>query len=83
MELVRDGHTLEHVQEQAKRVLGEKQVQRGVSKMINEISLEATFKDGIRSFKIVDPICREFGDFDLTFYGSFLPIPSKELFEVS
>jgi hypothetical protein len=82
MELVRDGYTLEQVQDQSKRILGEKQVQRGVNRMVNEISLEATFRDGIKFFKIHEPICSEYGDFDLTFYGSYLPVPSKELFEV-
>jgi urease len=35
-------------------------------------------------FKVIirNPICTDMGDLELALYGSFLPIPSIELFQV-
>jgi hypothetical protein len=37
-----------------------------------------------RLLKVIirNPICTDMGDLELAFYGSFLPIPSTELFQV-
>ena len=30
---------------------------------------------------VTKPVCQEHGDLELALYGSFLPVPSTELFE--
>ena len=80
LEFARDGHSIENVLEKGKQILGRKLVQKGVDSMIKDLTVEATFTDGLKRIKISEPICSEYGDFELTFYGSFLPIPEKEIF---
>ena len=63
-------------------MLGEKVLQPGISQMIGEICVEGTFKDGVKTIRISNPICSgEYGNLELALYGSFLPVPNKELFD--
>ena len=101
LEFIRDGKSsLIDIQQQAKKILGKNMVLNGVSQMIKEINLEATFPDGVKvvsylliltrlcfhliSLKMTvrNPICNDTGDLELAFYGSFLPVPSPDLFQV-
>ncbi|CAF3411257.1 unnamed protein product [Rotaria socialis] len=82
LELVRDGsHNLTDIQQQAKKILGKNMVLNGIPQMIKEINIEATFPDGVKVVIIRNPICTDMGDLELALYGSFLPIPSIELFQ--
>ena len=72
---------MERVIEIGKKILGRKLVQTGVESMIKELTLDATFSDGLKRVKIEYPICSDYGDFDYTFHGSFLPKPSLEVFK--
>jgi urease len=74
---------LNEIEQDAKSMLGEKVLQPGISKMIGEICIEGTFKDGVKTIRISNPICSEYGNLELALYGSFLPVPNKELFDVS
>ncbi len=56
-------------------------MQPGVDCMIKSLIIDATFSDGLKRVKIDRPICSDYGDFEFTFYGSFLPKPSLETFE--
>jgi hypothetical protein len=63
-------------------MLGEKVLQTGVEKMLSDICVEGTFKDGFKTIRLSNPICSDYGNLELALSGSFLPIPNKELFEV-
>ena len=48
------------------------------------LSVEANLaKSGQTKITIANPICTEDGDLELSFHGSFLPIPSYEIFSAS
>ncbi|CAF1081980.1 unnamed protein product [Adineta ricciae] len=82
LEFIRDGKSsLTDIQQQAKKILGKSMVLNGVSQMIKEINLEATFPDGVKVMTVRNPICNDTGDLELAFYGSFLPVPSPDLFQ--
>ncbi|UJR28719.1 hypothetical protein I4U23_009948 [Adineta vaga] len=82
LEIIRDGKsTLTDIQQKAKKMLGKNMVLNGVPQMIKEINLEATFPDGVKIVMIRNPICTDMGDLEIAFYGSFLPLPSTDLFQ--
>ncbi|XP_076451762.1 LOW QUALITY PROTEIN: urease subunit alpha-like [Babylonia areolata] len=80
-ELVRDGHSVSQLMQKGRTVLGFHQVLPGVSDMIGEIQIEATFPDGTKLVTVHKPIARPHGDLDLALYGSFLPVPDLSLFK--
>ncbi|MCI42091.1 urease, partial [Trifolium medium] len=41
---------------------------------------EATFHDGTKLITVHNPIARENGNLELALYGSFLPVPSLDMF---
>lgn len=47
---------------------------------LHEIQIEGTFKDGTYLVTVHDPICSEDGDLSKALAGSFLPLPSADLF---
>ena len=59
---------------------GLNQVQPGVAAMVPEVQIEAPFRDGTKLVTLHKPINRLDGDLDLALYGSFLPVPSLEVF---
>ncbi|KAF3921568.1 Urease [Arthrobotrys entomopaga] len=63
-----------------KKMLGRRHVQPAVVTSLNEIQVEGTFKDGTYLVTVHHPISSEDGDLKMALYGSFLPIPSDELF---
>ena len=60
--------------------LGRRQVMAGVSKMIEQVQIEATFADGTKLVTVHQPISRLDGDLQLALYGSFLPVPDGSVF---
>ena len=65
-----------------RRILGEKCLLPGVAQMLSDIYIEGTFADGTKVVHLETPVCADYGNFELAFYGSFLPIPKQELFDV-
>nr|CCA15063.1 urease putative [Albugo laibachii Nc14] len=57
-----------------------RQVLRGVADMLDEVQVEGTFPDGTKLVTIHFPIVLLDGDMELALYGSFLPIPSIDIF---
>ena len=51
--------------------------------MVAEVQIEATFRDGTKLVTIHRPINRKHGDLQLALYGSFLPVPSLDVFEAA
>jgi urease subunit gamma/beta len=80
LELIRDGRSVAELMDVGRRLLGQRQVMEGVGGLIAEVQVEGTFPDGSKLVTVHDPIVREDGDLALALYGSFLPVPSLELF---
>ncbi|KAI1797294.1 urease [Ganoderma leucocontextum] len=82
-ECIRDGkHSVAELMQHGKTMLGRRHVLPGVSALLHEIQVEGTFVDGVFLVTVHDPICTEDGDLDAALYGSFLPIPSNDVFPV-
>jgi urease subunit gamma len=61
MEGVRDGKSVAELMSDSRQVLTHDQVMEGISEMIHEMQVEATFPDGTKLVSIHDPIpCRRF-----------------------
>jgi urease subunit gamma/beta len=83
VEGARDGRTVADLMQAGAQVITRAQCMPGIPEMIHDIQVEATFPDGTKLVTVHDPIAREDGDLELALYGSFLPVPSLELFGAS
>jgi urease len=84
MEMIRTGkYTVKQLMEIGQSILGINNVMDGIPSMIESVQIEATFPDGTKLLTIHSPITKEYGDLQLALYGSFLPIPSSDLFTTS
>jgi urease subunit gamma/beta len=81
LELIRDGRRVAELMDLGRRLLGRRQVLRGVPEMVMEVQVEGTFPDGTKLVTVHHPIASEHGDLELALYGSFLPVPERSLFE--
>jgi len=63
-----------------KTMLGRRHVLPSVVSSLHELQIEGTFTSGSYLVTVHNPICSEDGDLEKALYGSFLPIPSKDLF---
>lgn len=91
-------HSVSELMQLGKKLLGRRHVLPAVVPLLHEIQVEGTFVDGCvliihplsfvlctyRVFLVTvhEPICTEDGDLEKALYGSFLPIPSQDLFPV-
>lgn len=80
-ELIRDGKSVAELMDMGRTILGFNQVLPGVEKMIKEVQVEGTFPDGTKLVTVHRPVCRQNGDLKLALYGSFLPVPSPDVFD--
>jgi len=65
-------------------MLGRKLVLGGVDKLLNSLNVEVNLKNrGQTQIVIPEPISSEDGDLQLIFHGSFLPVPSYDVFSSS
>lgn len=82
-EFIRDAnHSVAELMDLGKKMLGRRHVLPGVGESIHDIQVEGTFKDGSFLVSCHDPICSDDGDLALALYGSFLPIPGNEKFDL-
>ncbi|XP_052804290.1 urease subunit alpha-like [Mya arenaria] len=81
-EFIRDGETVSDLMSKGRELLGFRQVLPGVADMIGEVQVEGTFPDGTKLVTVHTPISRKDGNLDLALYGSFLPVPSLDVFDV-
>jgi urease len=80
-EHIRDGrHSVASLQSLGKTMLGRRHVLPSVASLLTEIQVEGTFTDGTYLVTIHDPISSDDGDLEAALYGSFLPVPSQDLF---
>ena len=80
LELIRDGRRVSACMELGRTLLGRRQVMVGVAALVSEVQVEGTFPDGSKLVTVHEPICREHGDLVMALHGSFLPVPSTDLF---
>ncbi|KAF8434113.1 hypothetical protein L210DRAFT_3622978 [Boletus edulis BED1] len=82
-ERIRDGqHSVAELMDYGKNLLGRRHVLPGVAPRLNQVQVEGTFADGVFLVSVHDPICTDSGNLEATLYGSFLPVPSNNLFPV-
>jgi urease len=83
MEQIRSGqHSVAELMSQGQTLLGRNQVMPGVSSMISQVQVEATFPDGTKLLTIHTPISAANGDLVAALDGSFLPVPDVSVFGV-
>ena len=63
-----------------KTMLGRRHVQASVVTSLEELMVEGTFPSGTYLVTVHHPISSDDGDLEKALYGSFLPIPPKDLF---
>ncbi len=81
LEFIRDGKRVAELMDLGRRLLGRRQVMSGVSEMVADVQVEGTFPDGTKLVTVHHPIADTNGDLTLALYGSFLPVPSLEMFQ--
>lgn len=80
-QLIRDGnHTVADLMDIGKLMLGRRHVQPAVVSSLTELMVEGTFPTGTYLVTVHNPICTDDGDLEKALWGSFLPMPSNELF---
>lgn len=65
-----------------KTMLGRRHVLPSVVSSLTELMVEGTFPSGTYLITVHHPIGSEKGDLEKALYGSFLPIPSDDLFSL-
>jgi urease subunit gamma/beta len=80
LELIRDGRSVAELMDLGRTMLGRRQVMAGIPGLVGEIQVEGTFPDGTKLVTVDHPIVAEHGNLELALYGSFLPVPSLDLF---
>ena len=63
-----------------KTMLGRRHVQPAVISSLTELMVEGTFPSGTYLVTVHEPISSDDGDLEKALYGSFLPVPSKDIF---
>jgi len=61
-------------------MLGRRHVLPSVASTLHEIQVEGTFPTGTYLVTVHNPIATDDGDLERALYGSFLPVPSQDLF---
>lgn len=81
IQLIRDGnHSVADLMSTGKTMLGRRHVLPSVVSSLAELMVEGTFRSGTYLVTVHHPISSDDGDLERALYGSFLPIPSKDLF---
>ncbi|KAI0757817.1 urease [Daedaleopsis nitida] len=82
-ERMRDGtHSFYELTNLGREMLGRRHVLPGVSVLLKEIQVEGTLNDGVFLITVHDPISTLNGNLGAALYGSFLPVPSNDLFPI-
>ncbi|KAI2614931.1 urease [Hypoxylon sp. NC1633] len=80
-ELIRDGqHSVADLMAIGSTMLGRRHVLPSVLSTLHEIQVEGTFPSGTYLVTVHNPVATDDGDLAKALYGSFLPIPSQDLF---
>ncbi|GAB1311038.1 Urease [Madurella fahalii] len=80
-ELIRDGgHTVSDLMSLGGTLLGRRHVLPEALATLRQIQVEGTFPSGTFLVTVANPIATDDGDLARALYGSFLPVPSNDLF---
>ncbi|KAL1795164.1 hypothetical protein ACET3X_006980 [Alternaria dauci] len=80
-ELIRDGnHTVADLMAIGTTMLGRRHVQPSVVNSLSELMVEGTFPTGTYLVTVHHPVSTDDGDLEKALYGSFLPVPSNDMF---
>ncbi|KAI0473733.1 urease [Xylariaceae sp. FL0804] len=80
-ELIRDGqHSVADLMALGSTMLGRRHVLPAVLSTLHEIQVEGTFPSGTYLVTVHNPVATDDGDLARALYGSFLPVPSQDLF---
>src|SRR5207244_1851413 len=79
LELIRDGRSVAELMDVGRQLLGRADVMEHVPDMIVEVQVEGTFPDGSKLVTVHHPIVAEHGNLELALYGSFLPVPQRQI----
>ncbi|KAI9719456.1 MAG: Urease [Candelaria pacifica] len=80
-ELIRDGnHSVADLMSIGKTMLGRRHVIPSVVATLTELMVEGTFPSGTYLVTVHHPVSSDDGELEKALYGSFLPVPSKDLF---
>jgi len=83
-ELIRDGnHTVADLMTLGSTMLGRRHVLPSVCATLHEIQVEGNFPSGTYLVTVHNPISSDSGDLARALYGSFLPIPSNDMFPMA
>jgi urease len=63
-----------------KTMLGRRHVLPSVVSSLTELQVEGTFRSGTYLVTVHHPISTDDGDLERALYGSFIPVPSRDLF---
>jgi urease len=63
-----------------KTMLGRRHVMPSVLSSLTELQIEGTFRTGTYLVTVHHPVSTDDGDLEKALYGSFLPVPSPDLF---
>ncbi|KAF3031267.1 hypothetical protein E8E12_001136 [Didymella heteroderae] len=83
-ELMRDGnHTVAQLMSLGREVLGRRHVLPSVTSTLRSLQVEGTFPTGTHLVTVDQVISSENGNLERALYGSFLPVPSTDVFSLS
>ncbi|KAH0393784.1 urease, partial [Aureobasidium melanogenum] len=78
---IRDGnHSVADLMSLGKTILGRRHVLPPVVNSLVELQVEGTFPSGTYLVTVHHPISSDDGDLEKALYGSFLPVPDKDVF---
>ncbi|CAN6449034.1 unnamed protein product [Victoria cruziana] len=80
LEFIREGKTVAELMDIGKQLLGRRQVFPAVTYLLDTIQVEGTFPDGTKLVTIHNPIASDNGNIGWALHGSFLPVPSLDVF---
>ncbi|KAL9046237.1 MAG: hypothetical protein Q9214_000879 [Letrouitia sp. 1 TL-2023] len=79
--LIRDGnHSVADLMSIGKTMLGRRHVLPSVVSSLSELMVEGTFPTGTYLVTVHHPVSSDNGDLSKALYGSFLPVPSNDIF---
>lgn len=83
-QLIRDGnHSVADLMAFGKTMLGRRHVLPSVVSSLSELMVEGTFPTGTYLVTVHHPISSDDGDLERALYGSFIPVPSNEIFPLA
>lgn len=78
----KETHSVDDLMKMGQRILGRRQVHPQVTATLTQLQIEGTFATGTHLVTVENPIGTDDGDLEAALYGSFLAVPSFDMFPV-